>query len=174
MKPLHMLVPASLALGLAACSSIPALAVPPADTPQANDATSDLRAFPQTRNGQTRHVIRLPAHSDEDALKIELIVGKTITIDCNYHSFGGRIEERTAEGWGYNYYVLESLGQGVSTLKGCPPGSERQAFVRSSHQELVRYNSRLPLVVYAPSDVEVRYRVWRADVEHAVTSDRSS
>ena len=28
---------------------------------------------------------------------------------------------------------------------------------------LLRYNSRLPLVVYVPDGVEVRYRLWRAD-----------
>ena len=29
--------------------------------------------------------------------------------------------------------------------------------------QLLRYNSRLPLVVYVPDGVEVRYRFWRAD-----------
>ena len=29
--------------------------------------------------------------------------------------------------------------------------------------KLLRYNSRLPVVVYVPADVEVRYRIWRAD-----------
>ncbi len=29
--------------------------------------------------------------------------------------------------------------------------------------ELHRYNSRLPLVVYEPDGVEVRYRIWRGD-----------
>jgi ecotin len=29
--------------------------------------------------------------------------------------------------------------------------------------ELLRYNSRLPLVVYLPDGVEVRYRIWRGD-----------
>lgn len=51
---------------------------------------------------------------------------------------------------------------------GCPPGSERTAFVRSSDETLVRYNSRLPLVVYTPEDVELRYRVWRGGEEQTV------
>jgi ecotin len=36
--------------------------------------------------------------------------------------------------------------------------------------DLLRYNSRLPLVVYLPEGVEVRYRIWRADkrVENAL------
>ena len=28
---------------------------------------------------------------------------------------------------------------------------------------LIRYNSRLPIVVYAPEGVEIRYRVWKAE-----------
>jgi ecotin len=32
---------------------------------------------------------------------------------------------------------------------------------------LLRYNSRLPLVVYVPDGVEVRYRFWRADTDVA-------
>jgi ecotin len=30
---------------------------------------------------------------------------------------------------------------------------------------LIRYNSRLPVEVYAPEGVEVRYRLWRAEPE---------
>ena len=125
-------------------------------------ASADLNAFPAATAGQTRHVINLPAQSDEDGLKVELILGKTQTVDCNRQFFGGRLETRTAEGWGYDYYVLPALGNAASTLMGCPPGSERQSFVTTQEQPLIRYNSRLPVVVYAPSDVEVRYRVWRA------------
>lgn len=164
MKLTHALIPASLAFGLVACTSTTAIASQPPKS-ASSDPASDLAAFPPARDGQTRHVIQLPAQRDEDALKVELIVGKTMKIDCNRHSFGGRLEQLTAEGWGYDYYVLDSLGAGVSTMMGCPPGSEREAFVRSSHQDLVRYNSRLPLVIYAPADVEVRYRIWRADAE---------
>jgi len=28
---------------------------------------------------------------------------------------------------------------------------------------LIRYNSRLPIVVYVPEGVEVHYRLWHAD-----------
>jgi ecotin len=30
---------------------------------------------------------------------------------------------------------------------------------------LLRYNSKLPVVVYVPEGVEVRYRVWQAPAE---------
>jgi ecotin len=47
-------------------------------------------------------------------------------------------------------------------MKGCPAGSEKMEFVRSGSELLTRYNSKLPVVVYAPKDVEIRYRLWRA------------
>jgi ecotin len=30
---------------------------------------------------------------------------------------------------------------------------------------IIRYNSRLPVVVYVPAGVEVRYRIWTAGAE---------
>ena len=30
---------------------------------------------------------------------------------------------------------------------------------------LIRYNSRLPVVVYVPEGAEARYRMWRAEAE---------
>lgn len=146
------------ALTLAACATAQAEG---ASAPQTTAADA-LKAFPAATAGQTRHVIALPAQTDESTLKIELILGKTLTADCNRQFFGGRLETRTAEGWGYDYYVLPALGNAASTLMACPPGSARQAFVTTQEQPLIRYNSRLPVVVYAPSDVEVRYRIWRA------------
>lgn len=151
------------ALSLSACATAQAEGAMTASSPDAQAGAADaLKAFPAATAGQTRHVIALPAQTDESVLKVELILGKTQTVDCNRQFFGGRLETRTAEGWGYDYYVLPALGNAASTLMGCPPGSERQAFVTTQEQPLIRYNSRLPIVVYAPSDVEVHYRVWRA------------
>ena len=33
---------------------------------------------------------------------------------------------------------------------------------------IIRYNSSLPIVVYVPEGMEVRYRVWRAEPEARV------
>jgi len=153
-------------LGLAACAGA-STTLPGQDAPRA-ERPSNMDAFPAATNGQKRHVINLPAMQNEDEAKIELIVGKTQQIDCNNHVYGGQLQERTAQGWGYTYYVLDSLGQGATTLMGCPNNSTRTAFVRSSSETLVRYNSKLPIVVYTPEDVELRYRVWRSDAEQSV------
>ena len=51
----------------------------------------------------------------------------------------------------------------VSTMMACPGQTPREQFVQVRGDDmLLRYNSRLPLVVYVPDGFEVRYRVWRA------------
>lgn len=164
------LFPTAIAASIMALASAPATAQQQPTAPSSQAATPpsaevDLRPYPAATIDQKRHVITLPTLADESSAKLEIIVGRTMKIDCNHHFFGGQIEERTAEGWGYNYYVLPDLGQGASTLMGCGNTSRRDAFVTSPNQPLIRYNSKLPVVVYAPQNVDVRYRIWRAEAE---------
>jgi len=138
------------ALPLAACAA----------TPEA------LKPYPAAGEGYSRHVIELPAQANEAEYKVEIIAGKTLEVDCNQHRLGGQWQEKTVEGWGYSYYELGQVGPAVSTLMACPDGSRKQAFVRvGGEPQLVRYNSKLPLVIYAPDDIEVRYRLWSATGE---------
>lgn len=59
-------------------------------------------------------------------------------------------------------YVVRDLGQMFSTAIAVDPDTPKvQRFVTlGGEPELVRYNSRLPLVVYVPEEAEVRYRIW--------------
>lgn len=128
-------------------------------------APDPLKAFPAAAEGFSRHVLTLPAKPDESALRIELILGKTVEVDgVNSHFFGGLIEERVLEGMGFNYYHLEELGPLAGTLMAPLPDAPKvNRFVAIGGEPyLIRYNSKLPLVVYAPMDVQVRYRVWSA------------
>jgi ecotin len=131
-------------------------------------AADNMKAFPPAEAGMTRHVLHLPKHEDEDSLKVELIVGKTVKTDpVNRHFFGGKLEVETIDGWGFDRYILRKLGPMAGTLMAPPPGAPQvDRFVTIGGEPyLVRYNSRLPLVVYVPEGVEVRHRVWRADPE---------
>lgn len=124
-----------------------------------------MQAFPQPGPGQARRVVRLPAERDEDNLRVGIIVGRTMMVDCNRQVLGARIEERTAQGWGYTYYVVTVSGANATTRMACPNNQRTRQFVRGPEEPLVRYNSKLPLVIIAPSDVEVRTRVWRPGPE---------
>lgn len=59
----------------------------------------------------------------------------------------------------------------MSTLMACPDGKRTEAFVPVVGDGfMLRYNSKLPIVLYVPKDIEVRYRIWSASdkVEKAV------
>lgn len=130
------------------------------------EARNNLRAFPAPVQGMTRHVIYLPKEADESLLKVELVIGKTVVIDeQNRYFFSSKIEEETIQGWGFTRYVLPKLGPMAGTLMGVPPGAPKiERFITlGGEPNLLRYNSRLPLVVYVPQEVEVLYRVWRAE-----------
>jgi ecotin len=129
-------------------------------------AADNLKAFPPAGAGMTRVVINLPPQEDEDAFRVELIVGKTVRTDAvNHYFFGGALETETIEGWGFDRVILRQLGPMAGTLMAVDPNVPQvDRFVTvGGEPALRRYNSRLPLVVYVPAGVEVRYRIWRAD-----------
>ena len=68
----------------------------------ADDRESEWqKAYTAAGNGVTWYVLHLPDQKDEDAMKVELIVGKTVKTDgVNHYSFGGSIQEKTVSGWG--------------------------------------------------------------------------
>jgi ecotin len=134
--------------------------------PSSIGAAENLTAFPPAEKAMTRHVLPLPEKEDESLFRVEILVGKTIEVDTvNKHFFGGVIEAVTIEGWGFTRYVVEELGPMAGTLVAPPHGAAKtERFVSlGGDPYLVRYNSKLPVVVYVPEGAEVRYRIWSAD-----------
>jgi len=124
----------------------------------------DLKPWPPAAAGETRHVIRLPVMDDEDAHGVELVIGRELEIDCNRHWFGGKLERQVVSGWGYPLYRLTSVAGPASTMMACPVEDKRTAFVAVNLEDpMLRYNSKLPVVVYVPEGFSVRYRIWSAD-----------
>lgn len=127
-------------------------------------ASDGMKPYPLAEDGYKRMVIHLQPLADEDNNKLEIIIGKMIKVDCNRHWFIGNLSEEIAKGWGFPYFILKSVKGPASTLMACPPDKkEQEAFVQvRSDQGLIRYNSKLPVVVYVPVDFEVHYRIWAA------------
>jgi ecotin len=131
-------------------------------------ATDNMKAFPPAGEGMVRHVLQLPQQADESGLKVELIVGKTVETDAgNRYFFAGRIEEETIKGWGFPRYMVSKLGPMAGTLMAVDPDAPKvtRFITLGGAPYIIRYNSRLPVVVYLPEGVEVRYRIWTAGAE---------
>lgn len=130
-------------------------------------ASDDLKAFPPAENGMVRHVLILPKELDETLHKVELIAGKTILIDKqNSYFFAGSITSETVMGWGYTKYVVSNPGPLGGTLMAVDPDEPKvKRFIKyRGSPYIIPYNSRLPVVVYAPESVEVHYRIWSTEL----------
>ena len=115
-----------------------------------------------------RYVLQLPKQDDESAFKVELIVGKTVLLDeQNRYFFSGKIQAETIKGWGFTRYTVSQLGPMAGTQIAVDPNTPKvnRFITLGGEPYLIRYNSRLPVVVYAPEGVEVRYRIWTAAPE---------
>lgn len=124
----------------------------------------DLEPWPAAGAGENRYVIRLPALENESGRRVELRIGKDLEIDCNRHWFGGELERDVVAGWGYPMYRLVGVAGPASSMMACPEEQKRMAFVAVNLDDpFVRYNSKLPIVVYVPEGFTLRYRIWSAD-----------
>lgn len=147
-------------------SSLSVIAAPAEDKPApAKPKLLDVAPYPEAAKNQVRYAIFLEPKDHEENYKVELVVGKNMQIDCNQHTLMGTINQETLKGWGYNYYTVKTDGETISTRMGCPQQEKKQAFVTLRPQQLERYNSKLPIVVYAPKGIDVRYRIWSASAE---------
>lgn len=121
----------------------------------------DLRMFPNPEPGFKRLYINLPGIDNESLFKIELFVGLDKELDCNNYFLLGEIIEKSVEGWGYDYFVVESKGEVAGTLMACVDNKKQKRFV-SMMTKTVKYSSRLPIVIYVPTDFKVKYRIWKS------------
>jgi ecotin len=162
--------PAGVISKLIIWASVAALCLPAAAAEH-----KELKAFPAAQEGMERIVIVLPhkERGEEGAFKVELVAGKTMSTDgVNQMRLGTAIEPRPLKGWGYTFYEVTGSGHAMSTLMAPPPGSPKvERFVAGTHLT-IRYNSRLPIVIYAPKGYEVRYRIWQAPAEFEKTAGK--
>lgn len=124
-----------------------------------------LNAFPEANQDQVRFALRLP-HKDremEEDFRVEIFVGKVMETDgVNRYWMGSQVEKRPLKGWGFDYYVLDKFGPVASTRKGVPPGTKKKDEFVHVKSFMTPYNSRVPIIVYAPRGSKVLYRIWKA------------
>lgn len=135
----------------------------------------DLQPYPAPAPGESRWVIQLPGvlrPGNDLALspnpaewQVELIVGRPLEVDCNRTLLRGQIRAETVPGWGYAIYRASGGEVAATTRMACPPDQpRRRTFVPlAGPPTLVPYNASLPIVVYAPRALEVRWRLWKPE-----------
>ncbi|PSM53209.1 putative serine protease inhibitor, Ecotin family [Campylobacter blaseri] len=123
---------------------------------------SDTTMFPKAKKGYVKHVIELEEKEDESKFKIEVAFGKEKLVDCNLHQFlDSSLTTKTLDGYGYNYYEFDKSSDDMrSTMMFCD-GARMEKFIYYPSKIEKSYNSRLPLVIYTPKDVNVEVRIFK-------------
>ena len=126
---------------------------------------NQLKAFPDAQQGMQRYVIELTHKErvEEQDFRVQLIVGKNMQTDgVNLVRLGTSIEALPLKGWGYTYYEVKAEAATLSTMMAAPEGAPQVMQFVTTEPLMIRYNSRLPIVIYAPEGYEVRHRIWTA------------
>lgn len=154
MKPFYVIVPfVLLALSCGSKKSVPASEV------YSDEQIGILQAYPKL-NGYMPNVVTVPEKEDESLLKVQVVPGKNMEIDCNRHGLQGKYERKML-GNGDTYFIFLSKGQVFSTLMACPEDVKRTSFVPGP-TIFTAYNSQRPFVVYTPHGVGLKYRIWES------------
>ena len=170
-KPPHQLLKPiacfGAALSLSALAALPGVAIP----------RLNLTGYPDPAPGLKRWVIQpsglLPKSADPLISahpldwRIQLIVGQTVRLDCNTKRLSGSGMTMRMLPKASGKALLEVKGPVavISTKMACPDDQPtRTSFLSLGKQPyLVPYNASWPIVVDLPENVQLRWRVWKAE-----------
>lgn len=130
----------------------------------------DFKIYPKAKDNEVMQTISLQPKDDENSYKVEISFGKKMKLDCNNYFFAGKneLKKENLEGWGYDYYKFSVENEALAGTKMmCPPNyKNEEKFISFNKDLMLEYNSKLPIVIYTPKDVVVKYRILKAIEEN--------
>jgi hypothetical protein len=124
-------------------------------------ASRTIESLSKVSRGAQSREGRAGAGTDQ---RVELIIGRSMEVDGNRHVLQGALVEETVAGWGHPMFRVTGGRQVVSTRMACPGQAPRRQLVGlGGRPTLVPVNPKLPIVVVAPKELEVRWRLWRPE-----------
>ncbi|QYJ87788.1 serine protease inhibitor ecotin [Shewanella mesophila] len=130
------------------------------------------KMFPIPTEGMVQHVITLPKLADEQHYMLQVSIGQKRWVDCNKHGLTGILQRLTLNGWGYEYYQVDAITEGPSTMMACFDKAKTEVFLTIPESLMLNYDSRLPKVFYLPQGAQLRYKVWNTDGEYYYSPEK--
>ena len=129
-------------------------------------AEPNLGEYPAPGPNERIWVIQLPHIENEPLSMVQILPGEVVQKDCNLFTLGGKVEKQVDPGSTHEYYRVTQLGSVATTRMACLDGHTELAYVPSYAASItVPYNSYEPVVLYAPANTVVKYRVFTTDDE---------
>lgn len=128
-----------------------------------SEAMESVKNFSQ-KDGFERHIVFLPPLDNEEEInrKVELIPGKNMKVECSNYRLDGKMETEQVTGFGYDYLVFNTDESLVLKDEKCKKVHRQERFIEGEKQ-MISYNSRLPIVIYAPIGIEFHYKIWETN-----------
>lgn len=126
-------------------------------------STKGSESFSSITSNLDIHKILLEQKDNESNYKIEIAAGMMKEVDCNSHSLIGSFEEKKLDELGYSIYIFHTEGHTMSTSKGCIEPKKEKLIMGANMS--ITYNSKYPLVIYAPKGVQIKYRINKKEEE---------
>ncbi|QKF64173.1 ecotin family protein [Campylobacter corcagiensis] len=127
----------------------------------------DTSIFPKAQDGFRQHIINLEPKQSEKDYEVVVEFGRVLSVDCNVHSYsGGILKDKVLDGYGYNYYEFSDNNSTLyKTLMLCPDEALKDEFVMFGDSIKTHYNSKIPLIIYAPKDINIRVKIYALESE---------
>ncbi|MDO5046111.1 ecotin family protein [Campylobacter sp.] len=120
-----------------------------------------LPAFMLGGQNFVKNTIKLDKLENQMDYKIELIFGKELEVDCNKHFLeGGKLKEKSSKE-PIALYEFNDKAELASTMMMCPDNKKKKKFVHYSFTKVLDYDSYMPIVIKAPKDVIVKYKIYK-------------
>lgn len=127
-----------------------------------------INEYPEMVGFEKRAIFLSKQTPEEEAnMKVEIIPGRMLYVDCNEHGLQGNMHKRTLEKNGYEYFFFNSMGEIFSTKMACPDETKTLKFIIGETM-MTNYKSDLPIVVYTSQFFEVRYSLWKGGEANSV------
>lgn len=130
----------------------------------ANKGVNDLNVYPPVKKDQNRNVIVLEPKENEEDYRVLITASIDGMQDCNTKSRSAKYTEKVVEGMQYPYYEVGKIGDVVTTLMGCSEMPQMGEIpINLSGNTILRYNSKLPIVVYASNGIKINSKIFKLE-----------
>ena len=127
------------------------------------EALENAKNYPN-KAGYKKHLLYIPKleNQEETNRKVEIIPEKTLGVNSAVHSLSGKMETGKVEGYNFDYWIFDATVENKVVIETSTKSEKKDKFT-IVEKKLVAYNSRLPIVVYAPEGFEINYKIWETN-----------
>lgn len=124
--------------------------------------------YPDAKEGFKKVELKLAQKSNEKDYKIEIFLVSNMKLDdCENASLNAKLETKFLIPPGrYAYYELSNSNIETMTFKNGNCSNQKIDKKAYNYPKMEEYSSTLPYVFYIPKNMNIEYRIWKAEPKY--------